>query len=257
MKIESKDKQALKAAQKKRESASGISPKAGGNLTLPGKWKGTVPDSNDSWGDWTNYAFPIHDLAHANNAASRIAQSSGIYSTEEISKIKSRIEKAQKKFNKSKGTLFLEDFELKIDAGIGYMPETSAPEGSPEEEKTETPSEENQEDEHFTKAEVVKMMDGLYSKMCSMMADMGYQLYDGCMNNDRSMAKQINNYIDSHSDGHMPTMEQNHIKAVLKAAGIDGDFHFPQMPIAGDPCCVHATEKKPEPSLKDIKIEVK
>lgn len=131
------------------------------------------------------------------------------------------------------------------------------PEGSPEEEKTESPEQEKQEDKYFTKAEVVNMMQSLYSHMYSCMSDMGNQIYDSSMNRDRSLAKQMNGYIENHNAGHMPKMEQNHVKAVLKTAGIHEDFHFPQMPIGGDPCCINASEHKQEASLKDIKIEVK
>src|SRR6266702_1642757 len=57
-----------KATQKARCARAGISPKEGGNVTKPGKWA-SVPDSQ--WGDFCNYAYPMPDLSHANNAASR------------------------------------------------------------------------------------------------------------------------------------------------------------------------------------------
>jgi len=89
------------AAQKKRAKASGIAVKEDGNVTMPKKWRDeNVPDSNSSWGDWTNYRYPLHKEENVRNASSRIAQDKNRkdYSAAELSKIEGRIDKAKKKF---------------------------------------------------------------------------------------------------------------------------------------------------------------
>lgn len=93
--------EAEQKAQQKRAKASGIAVKDDGNVTMPKKWGDeNVPDSNTSWGDWTNYRYPLHKEENVRNASSRIAQDKNRkgYSAAELSKIEGRIDKAKKKF---------------------------------------------------------------------------------------------------------------------------------------------------------------
>src|SRR5258708_1427219 len=83
-----------KAMQLARCKSAGISPKAGGNVTKPSKWA-SVP--NSQWGDYCNFAYPMPDLAHANNAASRWSDASNRskYNSHEQSIIGGRIKRRQ------------------------------------------------------------------------------------------------------------------------------------------------------------------
>lgn len=94
-----KDTDAAKKAQQKRAKASGISIKSGGNLTKPSKYS-DVPDSKDSWLDWTNYKYPVDDEDHVKAAASYMGkadnQKAGGYTAEEWSKMETQLEARKK-----------------------------------------------------------------------------------------------------------------------------------------------------------------
>lgn len=88
------DRETAKKAQKSRSAKYGIAILSQGHLTKPGKW-GSLDDTQ--FGDPVNYRYPIHDAAHARNAASRFAQESDTgYKGRGV--IAKRIESAKRKF---------------------------------------------------------------------------------------------------------------------------------------------------------------
>lgn len=222
----------LKAAQSARSKVSGISAKNGGSLTMPAKWRGKASDNNNTWGDWTNYSFPLVDKAHADNAAARLAQNTG-YSSEEKAKIGKRIENAQKKFGEKKvksieldNSVFQKNDFKKILADA--MPA-------------------DQGKDYFTKSEVIDLL----NRVCGMM----YENLDGAveylMNKQSSVVSQANEYMEYHAEGHMPKLDISQVKSVLRSAGIADQFEDRKQPIVEDPGCIYAS------GLKDLKIEVK
>lgn len=90
-------------AQKHRQSVCHIAPKDGGHLTCPSEWA-SIADNESAWGDWTNFAYPMPDKEHADNAASRWGDASNRsgYSHEEQAVISRRIEERQRHFGESK-----------------------------------------------------------------------------------------------------------------------------------------------------------
>lgn len=235
--IEAIDNKAkLKAAQKHRATVSGISVKEGGSLTMPGKWVGIVSNTNASWGDWTNYAFPIHDKAHADNAAARLAQNSE-YSDAEKSKISARIVKAQKKFGEKKTKacevdmiecsedIRLVDSKLII-ADIYPVPDSSQ----------STPT------DYYTRDEVHHIVSNVIEHFYSNM-DRIYARY-------KDLVNSINEVNANHCEGHLPSFHPGQVKAILTSAGIADDFHCPQEPMSPQADHIYG-------SMKDIKIDVK
>lgn len=93
--VERAAKDADKAAQEARAKKYGIAVKEGGAITKPSEWQ-DVPDSD--WGDPVNYRYPMKDVAHANNAASRWGDASNRshYSSAEQKIIGDRIAARQK-----------------------------------------------------------------------------------------------------------------------------------------------------------------
>jgi hypothetical protein len=83
-----------KAAQKARSARYHIGIKDGGSVTKPGKWS-SVPDGQ--WGDPVNYRYPMPDISHANNAASRWGDASNRsqYNSSEQGIIGGRIKRRQ------------------------------------------------------------------------------------------------------------------------------------------------------------------
>lgn len=61
---------------------------------------------------------------------------------------------------------------------------------------------------------------------------------------------QINDYMESHANGHMPSMDMSQIKAILATCKIDNQFEEYKAPIQSKKHAVYA-------SLADIKIDVK
>lgn len=57
-------------AREARAKASGIAIKPDGSLTRPSRFE-DVPDNVESWGDWTNYSYPLVPAARAQNAITR------------------------------------------------------------------------------------------------------------------------------------------------------------------------------------------
>lgn len=94
------ERDAAKKAQEARSHKYHIGVKDGGNVTKPGEWA-SVPDSE--WGDPVNYAYPMPDKAHADNAASRWGDASNRsrYSSEEQAIIGRRIAARQRSFGES------------------------------------------------------------------------------------------------------------------------------------------------------------
>lgn len=84
-----------KAAQEARAKQYHIAVKDGGNLTKPGKWSDV---DDDLFADPVNYRYPIKDVTHANNAASRWGDASNReqYSPAEQKIIEDRIQARQK-----------------------------------------------------------------------------------------------------------------------------------------------------------------
>ena len=103
LRAEERADDSAKTAQEARAKVSGIAPKDGGHLTCPGQFSSHA-DEPASWADYTNYAYPIFDKEHADNAASRWGDASNRegYSSEEQGKIGGRIEAAQRKFGETK-----------------------------------------------------------------------------------------------------------------------------------------------------------
>lgn len=88
------DRESAKKAQKSRSVRHGIAILPQGHVTKPGKWA-SLGDAQ--FGDPVNYRYPIHDAAHAGNAASRFAQESDTgYKGRGV--IAKRIESAKRKF---------------------------------------------------------------------------------------------------------------------------------------------------------------
>lgn len=213
----------LKKTQEARRASSGIAIKEGGSLTMPKRWRGSVPDSNSSWGDWTNYSFPLHDLAHANNAMARLAQSQS-YTDAEKSKIKGRIEVAQKKYGAKKfvkgAMLELEDMVLVSDAK-DFLEETPSKDmGAPDEMEGT-----------YSKKEVHQMMSNMMDHMYGMYNNLYANIY-GAINEvyavskhrDQQIIDGVNGCMVEHGDGHMPKLLPHHITAILKAAKIHNEF---------------------------------
>lgn len=251
-----KDK--LLEKQKSRAHVSGISPKEGGNLTMPGKWKGTVPDTNASWGDWTNYKFPLHDLAHANNAAARLAQNSG-YSSEEKAKIKARIEKAQGKHQKATSNMIkpikpiklsADEFQLKKTEFLALACMSDTPSNPDADDKEGQP---DPDDMPMTKGEVKKMMSGLYDHMYGMMND----IYGAAMKRDDRIVGAVNSTLDDHAYGHLPPMHPGQVKAVLEAAGIGEQFEYAKTPVEAGVGHIYASMSDNKAKLGELKIEIK
>lgn len=236
-----KDK--LLQKQKSRQKSSGIAPKEGGNLTMPGKWKGVVPDRNDSWGDWTNYKFPLHDLAHANNAASRLAQNSG-YSSEEKAKIKSRIEKAQKKHGKTNATEIMKT--VKIDSEEYKMEKASFFAKA----DVNTP---DTDDAPMSKKDVYAVLSSMYDSIYNSMQSM----YSHSMRRDSNIVDQVNSCMQDHAEGHLPKMHPGQVKAVLESAGIEGDFEAPKAPMTAGVPYVYASVDTQKEKLRDLKVDIK
>lgn len=240
----------LKKAQSARSSSSGISAKDGGSLTMPAKWRGKVKDSNTEWGDWTNYSFPIHDLAHANNAAARLAQNSG-YSSEEKSKISGRIEAAQKRFHKQKSSFVIisEDGEVKLKDYKTFKADMMGPV-----EPNSPDNEPDEDDVFYTKDEVDQMMNYLYSCMSEYIGDM----YSRMTQSNRSMAGQMNDYIGAHTDGHLPPLHPGQVQAMLEKCGIADEFAAPKPPmIPTPPTHIYSSFDEAKEKLKSIEFKVK
>src|SRR5262249_23703814 len=93
--------EADKQTQEERAKKYGIGIKEGGHVTKPAAFA-QVPD--EEFADPTNFRYPMHDKAHADNAASRWgdADNRSEYSSKEQSIISKRIEAAQKKFGEEK-----------------------------------------------------------------------------------------------------------------------------------------------------------
>lgn len=240
----------LKKAQSARSSASGIAAKSGGSLTMPSKWRGKVKDSNTEWGDWTNYSFPIHDLAHANNAAARLAQNSG-YSSEEKSKIQHRIENAQNKFGGQKASYVILEEETQLEfkdfktIKADLIP---SPDAIPVDET------EPDADDLYTKAEVDYMMGQVYMACMQSMNE----LYSCMVQGNQSMAKQMNGYIGKHSDGHLPSFHPGQIQAILEKCGIADDFEAPKPPmIPNNTPYIYASSDEIKAKFKEIQFKIK
>lgn len=87
-----------KVAQKSRGKTFGIAVKDGGNVTMPRKWRRLGLKDRD-FADPVNYAFPLHDKRHADNAMSRWeAGAKDKYSPKEQGIIVGRIRAAQTRF---------------------------------------------------------------------------------------------------------------------------------------------------------------
>ncbi len=224
----------LKAAQKSRQDASGVSPKDGGSLTMPARWRGVVADRNNAWGDWTNYSFPIHDLAHANNAAARLAQSD-VYSSAEKSKIQGRIESAQKKFKKTEGNTITVDSKLpnKITAQDLIKADQVNP------------------DDTIKKSDVIQIVSSL--------VDLIYSIQDRCVQRDNGIVDAVNSFIEDHTSGHLPSLDNSQKSAIFKAAKIDDQIEVEKTPMNCDQRGIWASAlpKDQAEKLNSIKISVK
>jgi hypothetical protein len=101
--VEETASDADKKAQQARSKKYHIAVKDGGNVTRPAQWK-NVPDSE--WGDPVNYAYPMPDKAHADNAAARWGDASNRarYSGAEQKIIGDRIAARQRHFGEKPGT---------------------------------------------------------------------------------------------------------------------------------------------------------
>lgn len=102
----------------------------------------------------------------------------------------------------------------------------------------------------YTKSEVNDIIMNLYG---SVIDNMNF-LYSCIIDGDRSVADQVNKYIEGHNEGHLPTMHPGQVIAVLKSAGIHKDFELPKTPLDQNPTYVWAKELG---EIKNIKIDVK
>lgn len=93
------DNDAKHEAQKKRAKECGIGIKDGGNLSCPSEFE-SIADKMDFWGDYTNYAYPLIDKEHADNAAARFGapDALAVYTAKEQDIIAKRIMKRQESF---------------------------------------------------------------------------------------------------------------------------------------------------------------
>lgn len=83
------------AAQEERAKKYGIAALKNGALTPPAGF----PKNPDAYADPTNFAYPVHDAAHANNARVRFRQQEGgPYSDADSARVYNRIVTAQLKF---------------------------------------------------------------------------------------------------------------------------------------------------------------
>jgi hypothetical protein len=89
-----------KAAQRARAKTYGIAPKADGNVTMPARWRRAGVSVNQ-FADPVNFAYPVHDEEHANNAMARFSQNKDRYSSAEQAIVRRRITAAQKRFGVS------------------------------------------------------------------------------------------------------------------------------------------------------------
>ena len=90
------------AAQEKRSKACGIGIKEGGHLTCPSQFA-SIADQKQAWGDYTNYAYPMPDKSHADNAAARWADTDNHkgYSSKEQGIISDAITARQRHFGET------------------------------------------------------------------------------------------------------------------------------------------------------------
>lgn len=218
----------LKTAQKARQTQSGIAPKEGGSLTMPAKWRGVVPDRNSSWADFTNYAFPIHDLAHANNAAARLAQSAGVYSEAEKAKMQKRIENAQKKFAKA-SIISLDAMDLESIKADMLEPKS----------------------EPVTREEL--------NSIFSAVIDVVRRVADRCSQRDNGIVDACNEWMSDHTMGHLPSLDGSQKMALFKAAGIDDQIEPEMTPMNCNQRGIWASSLPSDQieKLNSIKINVK
>jgi hypothetical protein len=125
-------------------------------------------------------------------------------------------------------------------------------------ETADTPADDGDEDDIYTKAEVDDMMSRCMSSMYGTMMSYMNELYSCMTSSDRGLAKQINAYIQSHGGSHLPPLHPGQIKAMLEKCGIAEDFAEQKPPmIQSDMTHIYASTDSIKSKLQDVKFEVK
>lgn len=103
------------------------------------------------------------------------------------------------------------------------------------------------EKDSYSKDEVNTMMSQMYFAM----RDMMYNVYEAAMSRDQGIVDGVNEFIEEHEEGHLPSMEGNQSKAILDAAGILDQFEDVKPPIQHLPHRIYAAFKDLDFKLKD------
>lgn len=100
------NKRSARKTAEKRDDEAKVRTKTVNGKALPASAFASVGDPNDT----STWKLPVHDKAHADNAASRLDQASGV----DKDAAKAKIEAAQKKFGEAAARAFREDMELRF-----------------------------------------------------------------------------------------------------------------------------------------------